>query len=259
MFRIASFVTIASLAVGASNINAAPVSVDPATVGSALAGKSSIGVTSSTTTREYQGIGSQNALLPYFSLSANQFYVRGISLGYTAFNTDAYILDVVAIPRFLGFDSDDSPELAGLEGTSYTVHAGTSLTIPISQFQLNTQVVADVLGESGGTEITSTLSRTFSFSKLSVTAAASVNWQDGELVNHYFGVSLSEVTDTREQYSAGATVNFSTSLTTSYPLSTSLTAIGAVSINQFGDEIASSPIVENDQTNAVLLGIVYSF
>jgi len=259
LYQNAFVLTIIALLLGTSHATAAPVSVDTSATGAALAGKSSVGITTSSTSRPYLGIGSQNAALPYFSLSANQFYLRGLDLGYTASNTDTFSLDVIATPRFLGYSNDDSLDLAELEGTNYSIHAGVSLTVPINKFQLNTQLVTDILGESNGSEITSSLSRTFSYNKFSVTAAANVNWQDKNLVNHYYGIDTAESSGSFTPYAASSTFNIGTSLTTSYALSNSISAIGTVSVNQFGDEIANSPIVENDQTTAVSLGIIYSF
>lgn len=254
--RVHLFAAIA-LILGATGANAAPVSVDAA---SGLGNRPSIGITSSTTTRPYTGIGTQNALLPYFSFSARQFYVRGINVGYTAVNNDRFGLDVVAVPRFLGYGNDDSPELETQVSTNYSLHAGLSLTVPLRNFQLNTQLLTDVLNESGGSEITSTLSRTFTFNALSVTAAGSLNWQDSSLVDHYYGVRNSGGSNTAPtNYVAGSTTNLRASITSAYPVNDSLTVIGSASFTRYGEEIVDSPIVDNETTTAVTLGIVYSF
>jgi len=149
--------------------------------------------------------------------------------------------------------------LEGLPGTDYSIHAGASFSLVNAPVSLNLQILTDVLSESGGTELIGTISKTFALKKLSLTPAFSVNWQDADLVDHYYGVDASEATAARAQYDAGSVVNSAVSLTAGYSITPKLNAFGALRTEAFGSAITDSPIVDEDNVSSASFGLVYSF
>jgi len=193
-----------------STIQAAPVSVDTSSTSDNAIRSPSLGATVSTTTRPYQGIGSQVALLPYFAFARGDFYVSGLNIGYRLNDSKKLRWDIIAIPRFLGYKESDSPVLNGLESTDYSLHGGLSVSAAAGSVNVNIRLLSDLLGESGGTEAIGTISRVFSFDKIDLTPALGIEWQNRDLVDHYYGVDVSQMIASRPAFSADATVNVST-------------------------------------------------
>lgn len=71
------------------------------------------------------------------------------------------------------------------------------------------------------------------------------NW-DEDLVQYYYGAK-------------DASTNVTVGLVGTYKLTNKWTLLGAVTATSLGDEIADSPIVEEDSSNMVLIGATYSF
>lgn len=246
---------------------AAPVSVDTSAFGSDGDANLGVGFTVSATTRQYNNPDTVLASLPYFTANKNGFYINGLNVGYELTSDpdpfvapEPYIrIDILAVPRFLGYKAEESPALEGLDDTDYSIHGGASFSLVNAPVGLNLQLLTDLLGVSGGSEIVATLSKTYTRETLSLTPAISINWQDAALVDHYYGVGASGATATRAQYTAGSVFNVALSLTGSYPITSKINAFGAIRVEQFGGEIADSPIVDERMISSVTAGLVYSF
>jgi len=255
------------LAMSSMPLHAAPVTVDTSAFGTDGDANLGVGVTVSATTRLYNNPNTVIAPLPFFTASKNGFYINGLTLGYElTVDPDPFVapepslrIDILAVPRFLGYKAMESDVLEGLPDTDYSIHAGVSLSLVDAPVSLNLQILGDILNESGGSEVIGTISKTFILEKLSLTPAFSLNWQDEALVDHYYGVNGSQATATRPQYSAGATINAAATITAGYSITPKLNAFGALRLDQFGSEITDSPIVDEDNTTSATLGIVYSF
>lgn len=111
-----------------TTVSAAPVSINTSQLDSQESGdKFAIGVTRSNTSRSYEGIGDQSATLPYLSAQAGGFYIEGLDIGYKITENPTLNWDLVAIPRFLGYEENDSQRLSGLNDTHYSYHGGISV------------------------------------------------------------------------------------------------------------------------------------
>lgn len=261
------FIAGCLLVASSMSLHAAPVSVDTSAFGSDGDSSFGVGFTNSATSRPYNNPDTVLARLPYLTASKNGFYINGVNVGYelTA-DPDPFAapktmlrIDLLAVPRFLGYKAEESPVLEGLADTAYSIHAGASFSLVNVPVGLNLQLLTDILNESNGSEITGTISKSLNWDKLSLTPALSISWQDEALVDHYYGINASDATATRAQYSAGSTINTALSLTAGYPLSPKLNVFGAVRFEQLGSEIADSPIVDEDTVSSATIGLVYTF
>ncbi len=256
-----------ALALSSMSLSAAPVSVDTSAFGSDGDAGLGVGFTYSATSRQYHNPNTVFAPLPFFTGNKNGFYINGLTVGYElTVDPDPFVaptpslrIDILAVPRFLGYKAEESPVLEGLDDTDYSIHGGVSFSLVNGPVGLNLQLLTDLLSVSGGSEINGTISKTFVLNNFSVTPAFSLNWQDEALVDHYYGVNASDATATRSQYSAGSTINAAVSLTTGYSITSNLNAFGALRFEQSGSEIADSPIVDDDTIRSATVGLVYSF
>jgi len=245
-------------ALSSARLAAAPVSID----GGGFFGSvgRAVGFTASVTTRPYEGIDAQAALLPFVLYQRGKFFISGLNPGYFLRAARNYELSLIATPRFFGFSSDDSPVLANLSDRDYSVHGGVQLRFNVGDFALSTQLVTDLLGESSGTEIIASVGRSFTFGQLSLTPSFGLNLQDGNLIDHYYGVSASESDASGfAQFDGGTTLSSSLTLTGSYRLQDSWTGLAALRADFYGDDISSSPLVDEDATIALSVGAIYSF
>lgn len=257
----------AMLVMSSFSLHAAPASIDTSALGADGEAKPGIGFTISSTTRPYDGADDAVAPLPFFTYERGGFYVNGLNLGFQITeDPDPYTApelelryDLLAVPRFLGYKAEESPALEGLEDTDYSIHAGLSVSLLNAPVNLNLQLLTDILGVSNGTEFSGTISKSFSYKKLSLTPAFGLNFQDSNLVNYYYGISASQATADRAQYRGGSTLNANASITAAYPITKSLLGIGAIKIDAFGSEIANSPIVDRSTVTAATFGLVYNF
>ncbi len=250
----------------AMSLHAAPVSVDASALGSDDS-SFGIGFTSSAITRQYNNPDTVLAGLPFITARKNGFYINGVNVGYelTA-DPDPFVapkpmlrIDLLAVPRFLGYKAEESPVLEGLDDAFYSIHAGASFTLVNVPVGLNVQFLTDILNESSGSEIIATLSKTVSVGKLGLTPALSFNWQNETLVDYYYGVEASEATATRAQFSPGSEISGALSLTAGFSISPKLSAFGAIRFEQLGGEIGDSPIVDEDTVSSATIGLVYTF
>lgn len=262
IFALATLMAMSSL-----SLHAAPASVDTSALGDDGDAKPGIGFTVSATTRPYEDADVTFAGLPYFSYTRGGFYVSGVNVGYqiTA-DPDPFTApelelrwDILATPRFLGYKVDESPVLEGLQSTDYSIHAGVSVSLLNAPVNLNAQLLTDILGISNGTELSGTVSKTYTFDKLSLTPAVGLTWQDSTLVDYYYGIDASQATADRPRFDGDSVVNAMVSLTAGYPITPSLLGIGALKVDLLGSAIADSPIVDSSTVTAATFGLIYSF
>ncbi|HSN89114.1 MAG TPA: MipA/OmpV family protein, partial [Thermoanaerobaculia bacterium] len=57
----------------------------------------------------YEGADNETLVVPAISFSYKRFYFRGIYAGFTLFDQSGIEVDLIARPRFGGYDAEDSP------------------------------------------------------------------------------------------------------------------------------------------------------
>ena len=243
-----------------SYATAAPVSIDASNIaGEDSSSRFGIGISRSNTSRVYEGIDDQAANLPFILARFEDFYIEGLNIGYTLSHEDPVSWDLVAIPRFLGYEENDSTVLDGLGDAHYSYHGGISASWDSPLGLVNIQGLTDLLGQSGGSEVIGSLSHAYHMGNFTLTPAISFNWQDTELVDYYYGVSNANARPGRDSYKGDSTINTAVSLTVGYSLSDNLQLIGQLRADQYGSEIEDSPLVDTDNTSSTSVGLLYKF
>ena len=104
------------------SLHAAPVSVDTSAFGTDGDASLGVGFTFSGTSRLYNNPDTVIARIPYLTASKNGFYINGINVGYElTVDPDPFVapkpslrIDILGVPRFLGYKAEESPVLEGL-------------------------------------------------------------------------------------------------------------------------------------------------
>jgi outer membrane protein len=85
------------------------------------------------------------------------------------------------------------------------------------------------------------------------------SYRSSQLNNYYYGVRASEVILGRPEYNVGDSVGLTSGIRINYMYSDRISLMGIMSFEWLGDEIRSSPIIEEDYLETFILGIMYRF
>lgn len=242
---------------------AAPVPVQTSTLDKALQTESKygIGFTSSITQRPFVGVAPQDTTLIYLKFRYKDFYVEGLDVGYTLFNTDDVTVDLLATPRFYEVEPAfaEGGELDGIDTTRRTYFAGISTQYRTKPATLTFQVLTDLF-ESDGIEIVATASKAFRpGAKFILAPTVGITYQDSELVDHFYGVQPNEVTIGRPAYGGHSSTNFNVLLTGVWDVHKHVRLLSQIKYEVLGSGITNSPIVDEDSISSILVGFVYLF
>ncbi len=212
----------------------------------------------------YKGKDTQVLPMPIIWWQHGNLYVRGSRAGVILGNPDSKVLECSLFlePRFMGYDSDDSNNLFGMDDREYSLDAGIGVEWPIPHaygITLDTSFAADILGENEGQEVKVALTKLFDFKPFFFKPRLGVAWQSQDLVDYYYGVRSQEATAARPAFSPNDAFNPALGLDFYVGLSEEWMLISRVNVNFLDSEISDSPIVEGHATQAYLIGVARMF
>lgn len=140
--------------------------------------------------------------------------------------------------------------MAGLGGFEY------SLTTDFVDLQL--QYVSDFTGIHHGDEVRVALAKNWVSGRHRILTSIGAIWQSSEVVNYYYGVTAPEA-DLRGTYSADAALTPIARLDWNYQLTERWDLRFLANYRQLPDEIAASPLINDNKVITVFIGGVYHF
>lgn len=153
-----------------------------------------------------------------------------------------------------GWEKQNGETLQGLADTYNSTMTGINASYQIGRFSAETGFLNDISNESDGGKFY--LRGSFivlSSDKFNLSITAKVEALDDDLVDYYYG------TKNREIYTSDSSTNATLGVIGTYSLNHQWKIIGAVSSTTLGDEIAESPLIEDNNYNMALIGTTYSF
>ncbi len=219
------------------------------------------GATTSITERPFVGVDSQDEGLPYFSIRYKRFSVEGLDAGLDLFKNDNSVFGLLLTPRFYEVKSSfaDDGELNGIDTTHRTVFAGVSYQYQHALFQVAANALKDVGGESDGTEANLTVSRGFNWRDFTIAPSLGLVWQDGRLVEHFYGVADDETAPGRPAYGEHSSLNYQAALTGIWTPGKHWHLLAVVKEDYLGEGITDSPIIDERSLTSVAVGAVFYF
>ena len=215
------------------------------------------------TDNPYKGINTEVHGIPIIMYRTKKLFIYGPMMSYSFFEHDGWEVSGLAKVRFEGYEGGDSRYLWGMDDREWTFELGGALSKTFDFGRITTDFTADILGEHDGHELDLTYSydfrNAFEISALTVTPSAGVNYRSGRLNDYYYGVRASEAIAGRPEYHPGDSMGLTTGLRLNYTISERLSLMGMISMEWLDDEIRSSPIVDEDHMESLLLGIIYKF
>jgi outer membrane protein len=198
-------------------------------------------------------------VVPLVRFEGERAYLRGLRGGVRLVESPGYELAVFGQARLDGYDSKDSPYLAGMDDRRASLDLGLASTWTSQRLgALELSAAADVLDRSGGYELAASWTGRFAAGAWTFFPGASVRWQDEKMLDYYFGVRAAEAVPGRAAYSADAAVTPDVSLLATRDLGKRWSVFARASHAWLPSEITDSPLVDRSGNTSLMLGVGYS-
>jgi len=144
-------------------------------------------------------------------------------------------------------------------GRDYAIEAGVESLIDGDWGSAELRAFHDVSGTHGGYELSAHYSRRWTAGRLSIAPTVGFSYKSAQMNDYYWGVHANEASNALPEYHAGAGVNFEGGLVTNYYLTRHLRFALSVNYERLADEIAASPLAEDDYVIAYFSGFAWTF
>jgi len=177
---------------------------------------------------------------------ADRFYINALQAGVWLLDSDdkRIRLGLAAQARF-GWDAGDGRMTRGMRDRDFTVEIGPAIRWQTDFGTINAQWGLDAGGASNGQTVDlQFIKNLYRDNTFKLNGSLGLTWSDRKFNDYYFGVSASEATLPRPQYSAGSSVEYKAGINGSYLVGTNSYILFGAAVTRLGDQQANSPIVE---------------
>lgn len=158
-----------------------------------------------------------------------------------------------------GYQSDDSPYLAGMKERKFALWLGGRVNWKNEIANVSAAWQGDASGNSQGQRFVLAAEHRFGFGNLGLTPRLSATWLDSKYVDYYYGVNADEVLASRSAYNGASTVNTELGVRIDYRLAPQHRLILNAGATMLGGSIKDSPLVDRNTSSEVSLGYIYRF
>jgi MipA family protein len=141
----------------------------------------------------------------------------------------------------------------------YAIEAGVESLIDGDWGVATLSAFHDVSGTHGGYELSAHYSWRWTTGRLVVAPTVGVSYKSARMNDYYWGVHASEASGALPEYHAGAGFNLEGGLVTSYYFTRNLRLALSLNYERLADEVASSPLAEDDYVMAYFSGLAWMF
>ena len=167
-------------------------------------------------------------------------------------------VDFFLAARYEGTPMDGIPPvLAGMAVRELGTDFGLGYRRRFGEGTAFTELLHNVDGESGGTELRVGYRMERGNGVLRYWPQVTLAWRDAKLNNYYYGVLPGEATPVRPAYEADAGLNLELALYASYVLDVRWKLIAGISATQWSSTVRHSPVVNSGLQPAISLGLLY--
>lgn len=219
----------------------------------------SLGTGAVFSTSLYQGADNNVIAIPLIMFSGEQFFIRGTGAGMHVYQDERFSVDLLGKYRFESYEEGDSASLIGIKDRHGTVEAGLAAQWHLEQAVLSCRVFTDLLNEHGGQEINLKIKKPFRWRMLFVAPYLGVSLHSDAFSNYYYGVASSEATAERPEYELGWTANWQAGLALRVGLTQNIMINTLFGLELLDQEIANSPIIDQDALFFGMAGIALGF
>lgn len=217
----------------------------------------SVGIAVASMPEYVGGDDAETTALPLINVSYNDtFYFKYNRLGAWAYKGDNGFRVGGVITQHKGWESSDGDLLENYKDRDASTMAGVNVAYAKGMFNSEAGYVVDVSDESDGAKFYAQATYTMlATPKYTLSIVAKVEALDDDLTEYYY----SGFNEDNSIYVADAATNVTLGLIGTYNINKKWKVIAAVTATSLDDEIADSPLVEEDTHNIALIGASYSF
>ena len=205
----------------------------------------------------YTEVGSDSTAVPIFLVNYGKFYLMGPKFGYQLYGNDNYAFGLTGNYRLEGYEAEDSPSLMGMDDRDGTLDLGVEYSYDTGFGKIGIEFVADTLGTHEGYQADVSFSYPINFDNGQLSPYIGAEHRSDDLVNYYYGVKSTEVTQIRQSYQADSAVNLVMGIRSAWFSGPHHRFVAMVQFKAFDDSIKDSPIVDADNTYNMILGYAY--
>ncbi len=198
-------------------------------------------------------------LIPLYLYNGRYVFARGTSGGLHIVNNDRFEVNVLAQFRFQQLNPDRNQFYAGMSKRRQTLDAGFEFAFKGGWGELRGSWVGDTLDRHAGHEAQLTYRYLFDRGPWQVSPFVSYGWQDENLTNYYFGVRPEEALPDRPAYEPGRSNSINYGLNTAWWATDDAYFFANLGFFGVDDNVAESPLVEENSAATVFLGGTYIF
>lgn len=220
-------------------------------------------------------------LLPRIRYYGERWFLENLEFGYTLSDQPSLMVNAIATPgydRLFFYRWDPSNffidiggvavdpttnlsyiNLAGLSTRRLAYLAGVELSGGIELVEWQLQMLHDVTGVHDGSEIRLGFALNLDAGSWRNHIGAGATWKSEALVDYYYGIRQSEVTNGRHFYQGRATLNPYFKIAMARPINEHWLYRMHLHYESLGSGITDSPIVQDDYVLTVFIGGDYHF
>ena len=154
---------------------------------------------------------------------------------------------------------DDNDMLKGIEEREATADLGMYLIHNTDYGQFRIRALEEITGEHKGHSADATFIANFGSGDWRINPFVSVAYESKELVEHFYGISTSEVTTELSAYQGDDTVNVSAGINARYNLTANWELGLGASVTKLGEGISDSDLIEEDVLYSASITANYNF
>jgi outer membrane protein len=141
----------------------------------------------------------------------------------------------------------------------YAVELGVESLIDGDWGAATLRAFQDVSGTHGGYELSAYVSRRWTAGRLSIAPTVGVSYKSASLNDYYWGVDPDEANEALPEYQAGGGFGFEGGLQANYYLRRNLRLAVSLNYERLVDEVAASPLAEDDYVFGWYSGLAWTF
>ncbi|WP_440957344.1 MipA/OmpV family protein [Oceanicaulis sp. LC35] len=204
--------------------------------------------------------------LPLFLFQQGRVKIDLSGLSWRAFQAGPVQLEARISPRIPLVDPDDTELFDGLD-RDVGVDAGLRLTAHRGAFSANAEYLIDISDQSGGQSVDLNMAwSTAPTERLELEVSAGVVWSDEDLSTWLYGLTTEEAVMARA-YEFGVTPGAPSGgvwtphfgVQARYRVSERVLLIGGVEADLYNSDITDSPLMADDSSTGVFIGIMRRF
>lgn len=228
-------------------------------------GQFGIGVTTSNRFSFYEDDNTNIEIHPHLQYRGERFNILGDTMGYNFSSNENLRFEIIGKTENRGYADSELKALKGMSdrNPSFDIGGRAALHTDMGLFSIDATTDASSTHKGQAVDIRfgpDIYKQKWNGAReISLGMLAGAKWESAEVVNYYYGVRDSEVTADRAAYQGKAAITPYIGMNAQVNLTPHLTLDGNILYKKTPDEIANSPLVDDDQAIEANLGVTYWF